>query len=87
MADILDLPVAPSSSSDELPLHAPEELAMQEPHSQSDGEDALATVWNGQQLRVGDIAPQARPIAGSSSRRHPARLSRVLWHCQFAGSH
>ena len=27
---------------------------MQEPHSQSDGEGALATVWNGQQLRVGD---------------------------------
>jgi hypothetical protein len=54
MADILDLPVAPSSSSDELPLRAPEELAMQEPHSQSDGEHALATVWNRQQLRVGD---------------------------------
>jgi hypothetical protein len=36
------------------PAHAPEELAMQEPHSQSDGEDALATVWNGQQLRVAD---------------------------------
>ena len=85
MADTLDLPIAPSSSSDELPLHAPEELAMQEPHSQSDGEVALVTVWNGQQLRVGDIAPQARPIAGSFLRRHPARLLRVLWHCQYAG--
>ena len=32
------------------PAHAPEELAMQEPHSQSDGKDALAR----KQLRVGD---------------------------------
>ena len=54
MVDIWELPAAPSSSSDELPPHEPEEPAMQEPQSQSDVEDAMATVWNRQQLRVGD---------------------------------
>ena len=50
MADILDLPVAPATPAMSCPAHAAEELAMQEPHSQSDGKDALAR----KQLRVGD---------------------------------